>query len=331
MRQASESRLFHDRTPPCSVGLRPAALGARKGAAGGNTPQKSRRPEAYATPVCYSCRTIGIRQPVPNARDVTFRTGAACFRLNSAIRTSRSTRRTVASSKPCAMISSADWTAPRAVPESGPAARTAAGCPGRSGSGRSSADGALVRIASGMSGPRVIPPARNAVHHHLRQVRDHRQAAVHVAVQRAVPDRHLATCCRWSAAATRTCSTAPSAGCRGCATGCSPRSRPVASPRNASASASSYVFMMPQIGSCSVRMPRFRASSSESSRCPRSNRPTASSPPSTFSGPIASAAIAAVSAESMPPDSPSSTCRNRSSAHSRGRRAPARSRFPPRE
>jgi hypothetical protein len=30
--------------------------------------------------------TIGIRHPVPKARDVTFSTGAACFRLNSAFR-----------------------------------------------------------------------------------------------------------------------------------------------------------------------------------------------------------------------------------------------------
>jgi len=30
---------------------------------------------------------VGIRQPVPNAHDVTFRTGAACFRVNFAIRT----------------------------------------------------------------------------------------------------------------------------------------------------------------------------------------------------------------------------------------------------
>ena len=37
-----------------------------------------------------------MRQPVPNARSVTFRPGAACLRLNSARRTSRSTRRTVA-------------------------------------------------------------------------------------------------------------------------------------------------------------------------------------------------------------------------------------------
>ena len=48
----------------------------------------------------YSCRTIGIRHPVPKAREVTLRAGAACFRLNSAARTSFRTRRTVGSSKP---------------------------------------------------------------------------------------------------------------------------------------------------------------------------------------------------------------------------------------
>src|SRR5207253_2741164 len=45
---------------------------------------------------------IGIRQPVPNARSVTFNTGAACLRLNSACRTRRSTRVTVSGSKPAA-------------------------------------------------------------------------------------------------------------------------------------------------------------------------------------------------------------------------------------
>ena len=48
-----------------------------------------------------------MRHPVPNARSVTLRPGAACLRLNSAARTSRSTRWTVAASKPAATISSA--------------------------------------------------------------------------------------------------------------------------------------------------------------------------------------------------------------------------------
>ena len=46
-------------------------------------------------------------------------------------------------------------------------------------------------MASGMSGRAPVAPARDPVHHHLRQVGDHRQAAVHVAVQRAVAHRHL--------------------------------------------------------------------------------------------------------------------------------------------
>jgi CitMHS family citrate-Mg2+:H+ or citrate-Ca2+:H+ symporter len=50
------------------------------------------------SPLIDACAAIGIRHPVPNARDVTLSPGAACFRLNSAIRTSLSTRRTVCSS-----------------------------------------------------------------------------------------------------------------------------------------------------------------------------------------------------------------------------------------
>lgn len=57
----------------------------------------------------HSCfAAIGIRHPVPNARSVTFRPGAACFRLNSAARTIRSTRSTVAGSNPAATIADAD-------------------------------------------------------------------------------------------------------------------------------------------------------------------------------------------------------------------------------
>ena len=50
---------------------------------------------------------IGMRHPVPNARSVTFNPGAACLRLNSASRTSLSTRRTVSASNPAATISRA--------------------------------------------------------------------------------------------------------------------------------------------------------------------------------------------------------------------------------
>ena len=51
--------------------------------------------EGPGLPVESSFAAIGIRQPVPNARSVTFSPGAACLRLNSASRTSRRTRRTV--------------------------------------------------------------------------------------------------------------------------------------------------------------------------------------------------------------------------------------------
>jgi len=46
----------------------------------------------------HSPRTIGMRHPVPKAREVTFNPGAACLRLNSAFLTSHRTRRTVAGS-----------------------------------------------------------------------------------------------------------------------------------------------------------------------------------------------------------------------------------------
>ena len=54
-------------------------------------------------------------------------------------------------------------------------------------------------------------------------------------------------------------------------------------------------------------MPRLRARSSESSTLPWLEYGDGIITPSTFSGPTASAAIAAVRAESMPPDRPSST------------------------
>ena len=58
-----------------------------------------------------------------------------------------------------------------------------------------------------------------------------------------------------------------------------------------------------------VWMPRLRASSSASATLPSLEYIDGIITPRTFSGPIASAAIAAVRAESMPPDRPSSTLR----------------------
>ena len=71
------------------------------------SPKAARCPQPAQDPRHDSRAAIGIRHPVPNARSVTFSPGAACLRLNSAIRTSRSTRSTVARSKPAATISSA--------------------------------------------------------------------------------------------------------------------------------------------------------------------------------------------------------------------------------
>lgn len=65
-------------------------------------------PESPAPGYFHPLAAIGIRQPVPKARSVTFNPGAACLRLNSAPRTSCSTRRTTKGSKPAATIVSAD-------------------------------------------------------------------------------------------------------------------------------------------------------------------------------------------------------------------------------
>ena len=101
-------------------------------------------------------------------------------------------------------------------------------------SGRSSADGGRSRIAAGMLAPaRSSAPARKTSV--FSQSLITREPAGRVAVERRVADRHLATCCRSSARASRTCSTAPSAGCRGSGPGCSPRSGRPARPAKTSA------------------------------------------------------------------------------------------------
>ena len=83
--------------PDFVLAIRHATLGA------------SRRPHARGNQRCQSARATGIRQPVPKARSVMRRPGAAWRRLNSAVRTSRRTRVTVAASKPAATISDCDW------------------------------------------------------------------------------------------------------------------------------------------------------------------------------------------------------------------------------
>ena len=100
---------------------------------------------------------IGIRQPVPNARSVTFSPGAACLRLNSArAHQPQHAARRSSASKPAATISSAGWC--RSMWRCRMSSRTSYG-----GSeswsvwfGRSSADGALVSDRLGNHGrPRV--------------------------------------------------------------------------------------------------------------------------------------------------------------------------------
>ncbi len=76
-------------------------------------------------------------------------------------------------------------------------------------------------------------------------------------------------------------------------------------PANASASVRSIASMASSMGSVSVRMPRLAASCSESSMLPRLEKGDGIRTPSTWSAPSASTAMAAVSAESIPPESPS--------------------------
>ena len=134
---------------------------------------------------------MGIRHPVPNAREVTFRTGAACFRLNSAMRTSRNTRRTV-----CLVETLPDDLLRRLALLHMQLQNLVEQLVGREAVlvgliGPQLGRGRLGENSFGNVGLPQVPPARDPVHHHLRQIRNHRQAAVHVAIQRAVAHRHL--------------------------------------------------------------------------------------------------------------------------------------------
>ena len=64
------------------------------------------------------------------------------------------------------------------------------------------------------------------------------------------------------------------------------------------------------MGTSSQRMPRFAARAKESSTLPRDEYGLGIVSPRTFSGPSASAAMAAVTAESMPPLRPRQTVEN---------------------
>ena len=132
---------------------------------------------------------------------------------------------------------------PCSAPGSRRAPRRAAGCPGRSGSGAARPTGGARDDALGdrpapaaVGAPlAAVLPVRQAVDQRLGHVLDDREAAGHVAVQRAVAGRHLALVAGGQHDASRTCSTAPSAACRGCAPGCSPRSCPRAGRRTRAA------------------------------------------------------------------------------------------------
>ena len=152
-----------------------------------------------------SLAAIGIRQPVPNARSVTFRPGAACLRLNSAIRTSRSTRSTVA-----AIEARGDDLVGRLMPLDVPLQDVVEHVVRR--------QRILIRLIRPQLGRRrlgqrrlrnhrpprrLVPPPRHAVHHRLRHVGDHRRGR-RTCRRTACSSRPTArTCCRSSAAARR--------------------------------------------------------------------------------------------------------------------------------
>ena len=74
------------------------------------------------------------------------------------------------------------------------------------------------------------------------------------------------SCCRWSARSRRTCSTAPSASCRGCAPGCSPRSRRRPARGTAARARRGRRRTVPRSGSRRSATPSSPAISRESSR-----------------------------------------------------------------
>ena len=96
---------------------------------------------------------------------------------------------------------------------------------------RSSAVGGARDHALGDHGLDRVAIGGELVDERLRAVLERREAAGHVAVQASRSRRPSRSCCPSSAASRRACSRSPSAGCRGSAPGCSPRSRRRAGPR----------------------------------------------------------------------------------------------------
>jgi hypothetical protein len=78
-------------------------------------------------------------------------------------------------------------------------------------------------------------------------------------------------------------------------------------PLNAPLNVPSMASIARSMGSVRVSIPRLRANDSASSMLPRLEKGEGIKTPSTFDGPSASTAIAAVNAESIPPDRPSTT------------------------
>ena len=198
---------------------------------------------------------------------------------------------------------------------------------GRAGARRDGGLSITRRGSAAPAGRRVVAPSAQLVHERLGHVLDRREPARHVAVERRVPDRRTRSCSRWPAPSSRTCWTAPSAGCRGSAPAGSPRPRPRRRPRR-QGRARTARSNTSSMGTASRRMPAGVGDSPASSMLPGDEYGDGIASARTGSGPSASAASVATSAESMPPESPSTTSRNPFFARSRRGRAPARGRPP---
>ena len=105
----------------------------------------------YLTP--SSTCAIGMRRPLPNAFVETFSPGAACCRLYSARSICRAMPATSASGAPASRATAAGGLVPfdESLEDAVEELVRAAASPGRSGPGRSSAEGAFSSVEAGMS------------------------------------------------------------------------------------------------------------------------------------------------------------------------------------
>ena len=136
---------------------------------------------------------MGRRRSRPNALGVTRTPGGVWRRLYSATSTRRVMRRTTASSQPAALISAAVRSSSTYAFRMGRAPRRAAGSGRRAGRGAARPRGLREhRLGDDLPAGTVVDQAAQPVDGGLVHVLDDGEAAGRVAVERGVPDRHLA-------------------------------------------------------------------------------------------------------------------------------------------